>query len=110
MEISNGESHKRKEHPMFSDKTKLLNEESSENSSENSTLQKMTLKTKKIKWRDNKFYGEFKKIRSPSFDGEFEERAEAWLLNMGKYFQIYNYPRNMRARLDVHQLNSKSSI
>jgi len=30
--------------------------------------------------------GEFKKIRSPSFDGETEEGVEAWLLSMGKYF------------------------
>jgi hypothetical protein len=38
-------------------------------------------------------FGEFKKIRPPSFDGESEEGEKAWLLNMGKYFQIYNYPR-----------------
>lgn len=31
-------------------------------------------------------HGEFKKISPPSFDGETGEGAEAWLLNMSKYF------------------------
>jgi hypothetical protein len=39
-----------------------------------------------------------------------KEGEEAWLLNMGKYFQIYNYPGNLRARLVVYQLNGKVSI
>ena len=30
--------------------------------------------------------GEFRKIKPPSYDGEKEEDAEAWLLNMIKYF------------------------
>ena len=30
--------------------------------------------------------GEFRKIKPPSYDGEKEEYAEAWLLNMIKYF------------------------
>ena len=32
---------------------------------------------------------EFWKIKPPSYDGEKEEDAEAWLLNMIKYFQVY---------------------
>ena len=36
---------------------------------------------------------EFKKIKSPAFNGETEkgEEAESWLSGMKKYFQIYNY-------------------
>ena len=30
--------------------------------------------------------GEFQKIKPPSYDGEKKEDAEAWLLNMIKYF------------------------
>jgi hypothetical protein len=29
---------------------------------------------------------------------------------MGKYFQIYNYSRNLRARLEIYQLNGKVVI
>jgi len=32
---------------------------------------------------------EFKKIKPPTFDGEQEEAVDAWLINMNKYFQIY---------------------
>ena len=35
--------------------------------------------------------GEFRKIKPPHFDGEQEEAAEAWLINMNKYFQLYEY-------------------
>ena len=31
-------------------------------------------------------HGEFRKIKPPMFDGEKEEVAEAWLINMNKYF------------------------
>ena len=37
--------------------------------------------------------GEFKKIKPATFDGESRtgEEVEAWLLDIKKYFQIYNY-------------------
>jgi hypothetical protein len=85
----------------------LLEEENSEDNSDNNTLQRIIPKTKKRKWHEEELLGEFKKIRPPNFDGESEEGAEAWLLNMSKYFQIYNYPRNLKARLVVYQLNGK---
>ena len=36
--------------------------------------------------------GEFKKIKTPTFNGETEkgEEAKSWLSGMKKYFQIYN--------------------
>jgi hypothetical protein len=86
-EFSNDESHKHKDHPIISDKTKLLTEGSSEDNSKRSTLQKTIPKTKEKKWHDNKLFGEFKKIRPPNFDGESEEGVEAWLLNMENIFK-----------------------
>ena len=40
--------------------------------------------------------GEFWKIKPPSYDGEKEEDVEAWLLNMIKYFQVYEYESNLK--------------
>ena len=46
--------------------------------------------------------GEFRKIKPPSYDGEKEEDAEAWLINMIKYFQVYEYESNLKPRLAVY--------
>ena len=54
--------------------------------------------------------GEFLKIKPPSYDGEKEEDAEAWLLNMIKYFQVYEYESNLKARLAVYQLQGKATL
>ena len=54
--------------------------------------------------------GEFRKIKPPSYDGEKEEDAEVWLLNMIKYFQVYEYERNLKARLVVYQLQGKATL
>jgi len=42
--------------------------------------------------------GEFKNIKPFTFDRESRkgEEVEAWLLDMKKYFQIYNYSSNMK--------------
>jgi hypothetical protein len=37
-------------------------------------------------------------------------KEQAWLLNMSKYFEIYNYPGKLKAILVVYQLNGKYSI
>eukprot|EP00253_Pinus_taeda_P033796 PITA_33796 len=54
--------------------------------------------------------GEFRKIKPPHFDGEQEEAAEAWLINMNKYFQLYEYDHNFKARLDIFQLQGKATL
>ena len=36
--------------------------------------------------------------------------AEAWLLNMNKYFQVYEYNNNLKARLAIYQLREKSTL
>eukprot|EP00253_Pinus_taeda_P023048 PITA_23048 len=54
--------------------------------------------------------GEFCKIKPPHFDGEQEEAAEAWLINMNKYFQLYDYDLNLKARLAIFQLQGKATL
>ena len=55
---------------------------------------------------------EFKKIKPTTFDGESRtgEEAEAWLLNIKKYFQIYNYSNSMKVRMAIYNLKGKASI
>eukprot|EP00253_Pinus_taeda_P011891 PITA_11891 len=54
--------------------------------------------------------GEFRKIKRPHFDGEQEEAAEAWIINMNKYFQLYEYDNNLKARLAIFQLQGKATL
>ena len=56
--------------------------------------------------------GEFKKIKPTSFDGESKtgEEVEAWLLDIKKYFQIYNYSNNMKVRMAIYNLKGKANI
>ena len=56
--------------------------------------------------------GEFKKIKPTSFDGESKarEEAEAWLLEIKKYVQIYNYSSNMKVRMEIYDLKGKATI
>lgn len=54
--------------------------------------------------------GEFRKIKPPHFDGEHEEAAEAWLINMNKYFQLYEYDHNLKARLAIFELQGKATF
>ena len=56
--------------------------------------------------------GEFKKIKPPMFNGEVEkcEEAEAWLLGMKKYFQIYNYYDRLKVIMAIYNLIGKADI
>ena len=36
--------------------------------------------------------------------------AEAWLINMNKYFQVYEYKSNLTARLAIYQLIEKATL
>ena len=58
------------------------------------------------------FYGEFKKEKPPTFDGEVKssQEAKAWLLEMRKYFQAQDYSRNMKERVAIFNLNGRASI
>jgi hypothetical protein len=68
-------------------------------------------KDKKRKQVDH-LEGEFKKIKPATFDRESRtgEEAEAWLLDIKKYFQIYNYSNNMKVRMAIYNLKGKASI
>ena len=69
--------------------------------------------TRKRKFKPyEEIYGEFKKIRPPTFNGETEkgEEAESWLSGMKKYFQIYNYSNKLKARMAIYNLTGKAYI
>ena len=46
------------------------------------------------------------------FNGEIEkgEEAEAWLYDMKKYFQIYNYSNELKAKMAIYNLTKKAYI
>ena len=46
------------------------------------------------------------------FNGEVEkgEEAEAWILGMKKYFQIYNYSDILKARMAIYNLTRHVDI
>ena len=69
--------------------------------------------TKKRKYKPyEKIFGEFKKIKPPTFNGETEkgEEAESWLPGMKKYFQIYNYSNQLKARMAIYNLSGTDDI
>ena len=59
---------------------------------------------------ESRAHGEFQKIKPPMFDGVEEEVAESWLINMNKYFQVYEYNSNLKARLAIYQLRDKATL
>ena len=70
--------------------------EEGEDQSDNASEQQ-TSKRQKVELQ-----GEFRKIKPPHYDGEQEEAAEAWLINMNKYFQLYEYDHNLKAHLAIY--------
>ena len=56
--------------------------------------------------------GEFKNIKPPTFNGETEkgEEVEAWISEMKKYFQIYNYSNQLKARMEIYNFIEKVDI
>ena len=68
--------------------------------------------TKKRKHKPyEEIYGEFKKIKPPTFNGETEkgEEVESWLSGM-KYFYIYNFSNQLNARMAIYNLSGKDDI
>ena len=71
------------------------------------------LYNRKKKYRPyEEIFGEFKKIKPPTFNGETEkgEEAESCLSGMRKYFQIYNYSNQLKARIAIYNLSGKADI
>ena len=46
------------------------------------------------------------------FNGEIEkgEEAESWLLGMKKYFKIYNYFDELKAKMTIYNMTRKENI
>eukprot|EP00253_Pinus_taeda_P019525 PITA_19525 len=78
--------------------------EEKEDHSDN-VLEQQTSKRQKMELQ-----GEFRKIKPPLFDEEQEEAVEAWLININKYFQLYEYDQNLKARLAIFQLQGKATL
>ena len=58
---------------------------------------------------DDNLQGEFRKIKSLTYEGEMNtgEKAEEWILGMSKYFRVHKYFSEMKARLAIYNLNGK---
>jgi hypothetical protein len=56
--------------------------------------------------------GELRKLKPPSFVGEREREddVEAWLLGLGRYFQLHNYSSKLEARIATYHLHGKVAI
>ena len=64
-------------------------------------------KTQETKGRTVELQGKFKKLKPSMFDGESEEVAEAWLINIKGFFQVNNYDDNLKALLSIFQLSGR---
>ena len=49
-------------------------------------------------------------IKLSLFEGEFEETTKAWLIDMRKYFHIYDYTDKLKPCLAVYQLRGKAAL
>ena len=86
--------------------------EKGDSSSEGTPSAKNKTKTDRKRKEIDHLEGEFKKIKTTTFDFESRtrEEVEAWLLDIKKYFQIYNYSSNMKVRMTIYNLKGKASI
>jgi hypothetical protein len=55
---------------------------------------------------------EFKKDKSPTFDGEIKkgEEVDAWLSGLRKYFKVHNYSKNTKEKISIFNLNGGASL
>ena len=79
-------------------------QESSESSDDNKK------KRKYITYEE--IFGEFKKIKLAMFNGEVEKgkEAEPGCLELKKYFQIYNYSDECKAKIPIYNLTGMADI
>jgi hypothetical protein len=86
--------------------------EKENNSSNDTHMTKNKASTIRKRKQMDHLDGEFKKIKPSTFDGESrtDEEVEAWLLDIKKYFQIYNYSSNMKVRMVIYNMKGKASI
>ena len=91
---------------IYGDSDRKIREYTSDSSEDNHHLRKRKFKPYEEISR------EFKKIKSQTFNGEIEkgEESESWLSRMKKYFQIYNYSNQLKARMTIYNLTKKVDI
>lgn len=55
---------------------------------------------------------EFKKAKTPTFDGELKKPtdAKAWLIVMKKFFKLHDYTENLKAKIVIYSLKGKEDI
>jgi len=61
-------------------------------------------KPKMAKKLNLELQGKFRKIKCPFFNGDAKEATEAWIINVNKYYQVYEYDNHLKARLSISQL------
>jgi hypothetical protein len=66
----------------------------------------------RIRTKENILQGEIRKIKPPNFNGDHRkgEEAEAWLLEMNKYFQLHDYPSQIEAKISTYHLQGKTTM
>ena len=85
------------------------------------TIDNLHLTTRELKKDDERNYiqqkgkydelqGEYKKLRPPMFDGEYEEATESQLLNIKCCFKVYRYDDNLRECLAIFELIRKATL
>ena len=111
MKIPKEDNHEKEVSKRASMKSKLETEKGDSSSEGTPSAEDRTKTDRKRKQVDH-LEGEFKKIKPTTFDGESRmgEQVEAWLLDIKKYFQIYNYSNNMKVRMAIYNLKGKASI
>lgn len=77
---------------------------------DNSSTKGLPLKQSRKKKLRKELQGKFKKSQPLMFNEESEEGFEAWLINMRKYFQVYECKSNLKSWLATYQLQGKVSL
>jgi hypothetical protein len=86
--------------------------EKGDNSSEGTPPAKDKTKIDRKRKQVDHLEGEFKRSKPSTFDGgsKTREEAQACLLDIKKYFQIYNYSSNMKVKMAIYNLIVKANI
>ena len=64
------------------------------------------------RWKNKKIelQGELWKIKAPKFNREVEEVVEAWMVNMNKYFQVYEYSIKLKNHSAIYQFPERTTL
>jgi hypothetical protein len=87
-------------------------EEKGDNSSKGTHSAEDKIKIGRKRKQIDHLEGEFKKIKPSTYDGELitREETKSWLLDIKKYFHIYNYSNSMKVKMVMYNLKGEASI